>query len=184
MRERLLRDLIRVFALLVIVVGNVSGVPAFNTPVPHKIPNTNILLEITLDWPPISIPNRVFYPMMRDAIAAIQAKARHFGGMHLQMPSDFLDAYEGFEITIERNEEQPPYQKDLPTFQDANNIIVGIHEFAPMFMLRTFSFECWRVDQRDHKERKFAMGIIRGVHWAWIPSPAASATVQTSLAVL
>ncbi|KAL9040990.1 MAG: hypothetical protein Q9214_004270, partial [Letrouitia sp. 1 TL-2023] len=140
-----------VVALLLTVLGNVSGLPAVNEPVPYKIPNTNILLEITLDWPPLSVPSTVFYQMMHDAIAAVQAKARHFGGMNMRMPNDFLDAYHGFEITIERNEQQTGFEKDLPTFQDANNIIVGIHEMAPRLMLRTFSFECWRVDQWERK---------------------------------
>ncbi|KAI4159745.1 MAG: hypothetical protein LQ342_006360 [Letrouitia transgressa] len=79
--------------------------------------------------------------------------------MNMQMPNDFLDTYEGFELTVERNEQQTGYVKDLPTFNDANNIIVGIHEIGPRLMMRTFRFECWRVDQQDRKSDD-VVGIV------------------------
>lgn len=98
----------------------------------------------------------------------------------MQMPNEFLDEYLGFELTVERNEQQTGYMKDLPTFQDANNIIVGLHEVAPRLMLRTMNFECWRVDQRDRKVRKFAMGVLKEAHWARVQTPTASLAPLTA----
>lgn len=121
----------------------------------YHIPQTNILMEITLGSNVPRMDLMGFEEFMHNARLSLHYQARIHGGWSSPISSRFAFRQSGVGVLVQGNILQHTIH-EWPTFEDVDRTLDGIKQTIPGHHYKDMRFKLWRLD--THSQRTFNFG--------------------------
>ncbi|KAL9036772.1 MAG: hypothetical protein Q9214_005991 [Letrouitia sp. 1 TL-2023] len=147
----------------------------------YHIPQTNILMEITLGSDVPSMDYLRFWEFMHNAQLSLLYQARIHGGLSSPMSSRFAFRQSGVGVLVQGNILQHTI-REWPTFEDADKTLYGMRQTIPEHHYKDIRFKLWRLDTHGQRTFNFGSGFFSQIQVGdWIKELSAAAIDKSAV---